>query len=242
VPFSKVLEEIRSALYSPTHVTEQDVADWMEDYPDVIIGFGSVNLCKSRDYVEAKLARIQELKLKGIKLLPFAQFFNPAEHENMEIFMEFCRKTGTVVLCHTGCAAGPHERPEFSEDSRPSLWEPVARKYPDVPIGLAHFGSYSSSRPGIWLREAMEVGRKCENIYADLAAVNYVLEDERAVKEIRKTITFDRVMFATDYPGPVYFGTSLASLVHDVKRNPFLTEEEKHKVLGENAARVLGMQ
>jgi predicted TIM-barrel fold metal-dependent hydrolase len=241
LPFSRVLEEIKSALYSSTHVTDQDVADWVADYPDVIIGFGSVNLCKSREYVEAKLAEIEKFKMKGIKLLPFAQFFNPSRHENMDVFMEFCRRTGTIVLCHTGCAAGPHELPEFSEDSRPIYWEPVVKKYPDVPLALAHFGAYSSNRPGIWLLEAMELGRKYDNVYADLAAVNYVLEDERAVKEIRKTIGFDRILWATDYPGPVYFGTSLARVVNDVKENPFLTEEEKHAVLGENAGKLLGI-
>jgi predicted TIM-barrel fold metal-dependent hydrolase len=241
VPFSRVLGEIKSALYSSTHVTDQDVADWVEDYPDVIIGFGSVNLGKSREYVEEKLAEIERLKFKGIKLLPFAQFFNPAEHENMDLFMEFCRRTGTIVLCHTGCAAGPHELPEFSDDSRPELWEPVVKKYPDVPVALAHFGAYSSTRPGIWLREAMELGKKYDNVYADLAAVNYVLEDERAVKEIRKTIGFDKVLFATDYPGPIYFGVSLARVVYDTKHNPYLTEEEKRAVLGENAGKLLGI-
>ena len=240
-PFSEVLGQIKSALYSKTHVTDQDVADWAEDYPDVIIGFGSVNLGKSREYVEEKLAEIERFGFKGIKLLPFAQFFNPADHENMEPFMEFCRRTGTIVLCHTGCAAGPHELPEFSMDAHPKFWEPVVKKYPDVPVALAHFAAYSSNRPGIWLREAMELGKKYDNVYADLAAVNYVLEDERAVKAIRETIGFDKILWATDYPGPIYFGMSLARVVYDVKQNPFMTEEEKHAVLGENAGRLLGI-
>jgi len=241
VPFSRVLGEIKSSLYSPTHVTDQDVADWVEDYPDVIIGFGSVNLCKPSGYVERKLAEIERLGLKGIKLLPFSQFFNPAENENMDLFMGYCRRTGTIVLSHSGCAAGPYELPEFSADSRPKFWEPVVEKYPDVPVVLAHFGAYSSNRPGIWLQEAMELGRKYNNVYADLAAVTWLLGDERTVRDIRKTIGFDRVLFATDYPQPLYFGVSLARVVYDVKVNTLLSDEEKRQVLGENAGKLLGI-
>ena len=54
-----MLEQIKSGLYSPTHVTDQDVADWVEDYPGMFTGFGSVNLSKPRQYVEKKLETIE---------------------------------------------------------------------------------------------------------------------------------------------------------------------------------------
>ena len=104
--FAQFLKTIRADLYSRTHVTDQDVADWVADYPDTLTGFGSVNLCKTSDYVERKLDRIQQLGLRGIKLLPYSQFFNPAENVNMDMLFEYCRKTGSIVLTHSGCAAG----------------------------------------------------------------------------------------------------------------------------------------
>ena len=58
VPFESVLKHIRASLYSYTHVTDQDVADWVKDYPDILIGFGSVNLSKDRVYVKEKLEEI----------------------------------------------------------------------------------------------------------------------------------------------------------------------------------------
>jgi uncharacterized protein len=241
VPFEKILTHIRASLYSPSHVTNQDVADWVADYPDNLFGFGSVNLSKDRSYVEQRLDEISRLKLRGVKLLPFSQFFNPAENENVQILFDYCRQTGTIVLSHTGCAAGPFEIIELSRNAHPNLWEPVLKKYSDVPLVLAHCGSYSTHIPGIWLYESLQLGKKFKNVYADLAAVEWLMDREMVVKEIRKTIGFDRILFGTDYPLPLTAGVSLAYLVSSLKANILLTEKEKRKVLGENAAQLLRM-
>lgn len=240
-PFSQFLKTARADLYSRSHVTDQDVADWVADYPDTLIGFGSVNLGKHREYVEEKLDRIHLLGLKGIKLLPYSQFFNPAENENMDVLFEFCRKRGFIVLTHSGCAAGAFEIPELSRDSHPSLWESVALKYPDVPIVLAHFASYSTHQPGIWFSEALALMKKCPNVFADISAAHYLLGDEVTVDQIRQTTGFSRVLFATDYPGPLYYGTSLAELADNVRGNPLLSETEKRAVLFDNGRKLLGL-
>lgn len=241
VPFEQYIEYVRSDLFSNTHVTNRDVADWVADYPDTLIGFGSVNLSKDREYVQGKLEEIERLNLKGIKLLPYSQFFNPAENENMEMLFQYCRRTGSTILSHSGCAAGPFEPVELSQDSRPKFWEPMARKHPDVPIVLAHFGSYSTQYPGIWFDEAVELMKTCRNVYADISAVIYLLDDEKKIRKIRDTIGFDRVLFATDYPGPLYYGQSLESIVRRITANPLLAEDEKQALFGGNAKRLLGL-
>jgi predicted TIM-barrel fold metal-dependent hydrolase len=88
----------------------------------------------------------------------------------------------------------------------------------------------------------LQLGKQYRNIYADLAAVNWLLDREVVVKEIRKTIGFDRVLFATDYPASLASGMSLAYIVSGLKANTNLSEKEKRKVLGENAARLLGIE
>ena len=239
VPFEKILNQIRASLYSPSHVTNQDVADWVEDYPDILFGFGSVNLSRDRGYVEQKLEEIDKLGMKGVKLLPYSQFFDPASDENVEVLFDYCRRTGATVLSHTGCGAGPFEIPELCWNARPQLWEPILKKFPDVPLVLAHSGAYSSYIPGIWLYETLQLGKKYRNLYADLAAVEWILDREIVVKEIRKTIGFDRILYGTDYPLPLTAGVGMTYLVSAVKANIHLTEKEKRKVLGENAARLL---
>ncbi|SPF33596.1 hypothetical protein SBDP1_1150003 [Syntrophobacter sp. SbD1] len=241
VPFERILTQIRASLHSLTHVVNRDVADWVSDYPDILIGFGSVNLSKSRDYVEEKLEEIRRLKLHGIKLLPFSQFFNPAENENMDLLFQHCVDTESIILSHSGCGAGPFDLPELSRNAHPNLWESLLKKYTDVPVVFAHFGAYSTHIPGIWLHDVLQLGKKYRNVYADLAAVDWLLDRETVVKEIRKTIGFDRVLFATDYPLPKTAGMSLAYLVGALKANTILTEKEKRKVLGMNASRLLGL-
>jgi predicted TIM-barrel fold metal-dependent hydrolase len=239
IPFDRYQERIRADLYSSTHVTDWDVADWVADYPDVLIGFGSVNLSKGREYVRAKLARIETLGLRGIKLLPYSQFFNPAENECVAMLFDFCRRVGGVVLSHSGCAAGPFELVELSQDCRPELWEPMAQAYPDVPIVLAHFASYSSQHPGIWFDAALSLMRRHRNVHADISAVSYLLEDQRNVRRIRASTGFNQILFGSDYPGPLLFGQSLAGLVAQVNRNPHLSKGEKYAILGGNARQIL---
>lgn len=241
MPLEEVLDAIRAGLYTQTHVTNRDVADWVATYPEMLIGFGSVDPCKSKEYVQEKLAEIESLNFRGIKLLPYSQFFNPAENENLTLLFEYCRRTGSIILSHTGCAAGAFELPELSENSRPEHWKPLATRYPEVPIVLAHFGAYSTLKPGIWFREALELMKNCRNVYADISAADHVLEDAAKVDQIRKEACFKQVLFATDYPGPLYHGISTQRIVEGITHNSLLSESEKRMVLGGNAGRLLGI-
>jgi predicted TIM-barrel fold metal-dependent hydrolase len=200
-----------------------------------------VNLSKSPDYVTAKLAHIEKLKLRGIKLLPYSQFFNPMENENMDLLFQYCRRTKSVILSHTGCAAGPFELTELSQDSRPELWTDMARKYPDVSIVLAHFGSYSSKQPGIWFHNAVETMQQCKNVYVDISAAHYLFDDEENIKIIRNKAGFDQVLFGTDYPGPLHYGQTLEGLAKKLKANPWLSDEEKTAIFSGNAKFILGL-
>lgn len=240
--FEHFLEYLKNSLHPMTHVSNEDVADWIQDYPETFIGVGSVNPSKRRDYVERTLEEIWRLGLNGIKLNPCAQFFNPADNENLEVLFQFCREAGFIILSHCGCGTGPFETPDFCQNAHPFLWEPILKKFPDVPLVLAHFGAYSTQIPGLWLHEVLQMGKKFRNVYADLAGVNWLLEYDMVVREIRKTIGFDRVLFATDYPRPVIRGTSLAYLVTAVKASTLLTEKEKWKILGKNAGKLLDRQ
>lgn len=239
ISFDSLLRHIKAGLYSPTIVTNQDVADWVNDYPYLLTGFGSINLSKDKTYVEQKLTELNQLKLKGIKFLPHAQFFNPAQNEHMNRIFDFCRQTGTILLSHAGCGSGPFEILELSQNSNPVLWEPWIKKYPDVPVVMAHFGARSTAVPGIWLFETLRLGKKYSNVYADLSDVDWLLDREMVVQEIRKTIGFNRVLFASNYPLLLSTGGNVKSAVKGLRANTFLTPKEKQKVLGHNAAHLL---
>ncbi len=241
MPFESLLKHIRSSLYSSTQVTNQDVADWVSDYPDCLVGFGSVNLSKERSYIEDTLGALEKAGLKGLNLLPHSQFFHPSENENIDLVADYCRRTGAPISSHAGCGTGPFEIPELSQYCRPSLWEPFLSKYPDIRLVLSHFGAYSKEIPGIWLFEAMQLAKKHRSVYADLAAVDWLLDREHVVQEIRKTIGFDRVLFASDYPHCLAASGSWANMIGGIQANTHLTPKEKRKILGGNAAHLLAI-
>jgi|DewCreStandDraft_1066081.scaffolds.fasta_scaffold01415_20 predicted TIM-barrel fold metal-dependent hydrolase len=221
-------------------VTNTIVADLVAAHPDRFIGLGSVNLCKDAGYVEAKLAEIERLGLRGVKLLPFAQFFDPAESENFRRVCAWCEETGRVILIHTGCGASPWDARALSEDANPERLRPVLETYHRVPIILAHLGSYSKDEPGIWFEEAVQLGADYPNVWGDLAAVAWLVEEEWRVERIRETIGFDRILFASDYPA-VANQVSIRYMIDLIRESPYLSDTEKANVLGRNAAQLFGL-
>jgi len=236
----KVMEELRTFLEVAR--TENDtVASIVKKYPDRFVGFGSIDLSKSQAYVEEKIKEIDRLNLKGIKLIPTLQFFNPVEaRKKVERVFEFCERKEKIVMYHTGCDPYVWEEPHFSQDANPMYLESIVEDFDGVKVIVAHMGCYSSRMPGIWMDEALELGRNHENVWFDVAAVTYVVTRENFVQKIRKTVGMDRVLFGSDYPAVQ--GVSIKMMVDDVKESRYLTEIEKEKILGLNAIELLDLQ
>ncbi|MGQ4892432.1 MAG: amidohydrolase family protein, partial [Candidatus Njordarchaeia archaeon] len=56
------------------------VAELVRKYPDKFIGFGSINPRRKKKHIKERILRIKELNLKGIKLIPTLQFFDPEKN------------------------------------------------------------------------------------------------------------------------------------------------------------------
>jgi len=218
-------------------VTNAVVAELVAAHPDRFIGLGSVNLSKDAEYVEAKLAEIERLGLRGVKLLPFAQFFDPATSESFRRLCAWAEDTGRVILLHTGCGAPPWDARAFSEEANPERLRPVLEEYHKAPIILAHLGSYSKDEPGIWFEEALQLGADYPNVWGDLGAVAWLVERDWRVEHIRETMGFDRILFASDFPA-VSNQVSIRYMIDLIQDNPWLSEDEKTNILGGNAARL----
>ena len=223
-------------------MTNQDIADWIDDYPGQLTGFGSVDLCRDPAYVEKTLTWLSQRPFRGIKLLPFSQFFNPETNENMDLLMSWCRRQHWTILTHSGCAPGVFEDPLMNPDSKPSLWAGAASRYPDVPIILAHFGAYGRKHRGYWFEDALDTMRKHENIWADTAAVWGMMSEEDVIKKIRTSVGFDRVLFGSDYPVSRVMPGKTAGVVRYYLANVLLTDDEKRKILYDNAAALLNLK
>lgn len=237
----KVMEELK-VLLEIARTDNERVAGFVKRHPDRFVGFGSINLSKSQGYVEEKIKEIDRLNLKGIKLIPTLQFFNPVKvKKNMEKLFEYCEKKGKIVTCHTGCDPYIWEEPHFSQDANPKYLKSFVQDFEKVKVIVAHMGSYSAKVPGVWMDEALELGKENENVWFDIAAVPYVVTYKKLVDKVKTTVGLDRVLFGSDYPSVGGGGVSIESMVAEVKGSNYLTEEEKAKVLGLNAVGLLGL-
>lgn len=236
----KVVEELKSFL-DAARIDNEQVADLVSRNPNRFVGFGSIDLSRDQRYVEEKINEIDRLGLKGVKLIPTLQFFNPVKaRKNMQRVFEHCEKKEKIVTYHTGCDPYVWEEPHFSQDANPEYLKSIVQDFESVKVILAHTGSYSAKSPGIWLDEALKLGKENENVWFDIAAVPYLVTRQDFVDKIRKTVGFDRVLFGSDYPA--VNGVSIRSMIAEVKSSDYLSEEEKEKVLGSNAMRLLGLK
>lgn len=237
----KVTEELKVFL-ELARIENEQVAGFVKMHPDRFVGFGSIDLSKSQTYVEEKIREIDRLNLKGIKIIPTLQFFNPVKvKKNMEKLFEYCEKKGKIVTCHTGCDPYVWEQPHFSQDANPKYLKPILQDFEKVKVIVAHMGCYSAKVPGVWMDEALELGKENENVWFDIAAVPYVVIYRQLVDKVRSTVGFDRVLFGSDYPAIGGGEVSIESMVAEVKNSKHITEEEKKKILGLNAVKLLGL-
>ena len=125
----RVSEELKDFL-ELARIDNEHVAVLVEKHPSRFLGFGSIDLSKSQSYVEAKIKEIDRLNLKGIKLIPTLQFFNPVKvNENMEKLFEYCERKKKVVTYHTGCDPYIWEEPHFSQDANPKYLRSVVQDF-----------------------------------------------------------------------------------------------------------------
>jgi predicted TIM-barrel fold metal-dependent hydrolase len=180
---------------------------------------------------------VQELEhklawgMKGLKIHPIGQGFAPDDRRMWPVY-EWMVQRNLPIIAHSGINVRPDAQTDLA---RPRRWLLVLAEFPTLRLILAHMGG------GFW-DEAVQIARQHPQVLFDTAiAVSHIntgpqtwLDDARAVELIR-TIGADRVLFGSDYPWIDPKGD-----IERIRRLA-LTAEEKRKVLGENAARMLGL-
>ena len=171
-------------------VPNEFIAGYVEKHPDKVIGFASVDPNRKNAADELKYC-IKELQLKGLKLGPIYQHFNPQDKKKCYPIYEICEQYQIPIMWHMGTS---FVREGLLEDTRPCLLEQVALDFPQLKMIVAHMG-----HP--WEDETIVMIRKQPNIYADISALYYrpwqfyntmVLASEYKVT--------DKIFFGTDFP------------------------------------------
>ena len=148
-------------LIYPTPQVNDDTATFVRAHPDKLIGFLTVHPHDPGVLDEIERAT-QELGLRGIKLGPNYQNFDPLGAEAFRVFRR-AEELGLPILLHQGTSPDRFADLDFAH---PRHIDRVAIAFPDLKLILAHMG-----HP--WQVDCIAVIRKHPNVYADISAQFY---------------------------------------------------------------------
>src|SRR5512143_1869760 len=219
-------------------VSNEYVRQIVDEGQGRLIGFAGVSPLAYDAVLELRHA-IETLKLRGLKLHPPMQMFDPGDPRCFPVY-ELMEAYDMPILFHTG--SGPTQLSD--RYSNPHLVDEVAVHFPKLKIIMAHAGRF-------WYQETLTMLRRHPNIYIDISAnvgkatgYGLLLALLVAVKEVVGDVK--RVLFASDYPW--YQPKRMLELLRQVQAasqilpDPLaVTDAEVALITDGNARRVLNL-
>jgi uncharacterized protein len=169
-------------------ISNDEVAGFVRQAPDRLLGVGSVDIRHPRDAVREIRRCVRELGFRAIRVLPWlwelppthARFY-PVYSECCELGVPFCTQVG-----HTGPLMP-------SEVGRPIPYiDQVAIDFPELVVVCGHIG-YP------WAEEMIAVTTKHRNVHIDTSAYT-VRRYPAALVGYLKANGRDKVMFGSNWP------------------------------------------
>ncbi|MDW5593692.1 amidohydrolase family protein [Conexibacter stalactiti] len=169
-------------------VPNEYVADYVAQHPEKLVGFASVD---ANDPVAvAQLRRGVEMGLRGLKLAPTYQGFDPLSPAALAV-CEAAEDLGLPILWHQGTT---FVREAELRWALPLQIDQVAIRFPRLKIVIAHMG-----HP--WIDDALVVVRKHPNVYADVSALHpRPWQLYNALLSAVEYGVADKLLFGTDWP------------------------------------------
>jgi len=203
-------------------ISNDEVASFVAEYPDRLVGVGSVDISQPMEAVREIRRCVEELGFKAIRVLPWLcerkptdRLFYPIYAACCDLGIPFCTQIG-----HTGPLMP-------SEVGRPIYLDQVAIDFPDLVIIGGHIG-YP------WTDEAIAVATKHPNVFIDTSAYT-AGRYPAALVDYMKAHGRTKVMFGTNYP-MIMPSKALAEL-----GSLGLDEHTRELFLSGNAKRVFGL-
>ena len=168
---------------------DETTAAAVKKYPDKFVGFAYVDPRRA-DCMEMLRHGIEDLGLKGAK---FGPIYNgvPLWDKRLEPVYEYLQRNNLPLTMHMGTTFARNAPVDYG---RALHVEPVALKYPDLTMVLAHMG-----HP--WHDEAIVIARKQPNVWLENSALFYrpwqFYNMLISAQEYRIT---DKIFFGTDFP------------------------------------------
>jgi predicted TIM-barrel fold metal-dependent hydrolase len=193
-------------------------------FPDRLIGLCCMDVDHPAAAKEAE--RCLRAGLSGVGELAFYQSGIGADAlDRLAPIMDLCREKDAPVMIHTNEPVG-HFYPGKTPNTLAEIYG-IAKRFPDNRIILAHWGG------GIFFYSLLkkEVRETLKNVYYDTAASPFLYTPE--IYPMASALAgADKILMGTDYPllSPGRYFREIESVN--------LSEDQKRKILGENAARL----
>jgi predicted TIM-barrel fold metal-dependent hydrolase len=205
------------------------VAEIAARFPDCFTGFGSVD--PNRPDAVRRLREVKALGLKGLKLHPTLQGFDPAE-DRFEPYFATAAELGLPLIVHSGTSGVGARQPGgqglILDYCRPIKLDRWAAAYPGLKILLAHVG-------WPWHLEALAMALHKTNVYIDISGWKYKYLPPEVLREMRTRLV-EQFCFGTDYP--MFDLKAQLEGFHDLDLPAAVAE----RVLKTNAATLLGWE
>lgn len=203
-------------------LSNEAVAEFCQDV-DCLIPFCNINPFLTADLARELEHLVTEMGFKGLKLYPTYHHFYANSNRLYPLYAK-AQELGIPVMLHTGSSVFKGARMKYGD---PLLLDDVAVDFPDLTLLMVHSGR------GFWYERAFFLAKLHANLYLEIAGLppqkllTYFPELERLA---------DKIIFGSDWPGMPHIGRNI-QLIRELP----LKEETIEKILGGNAARILGL-
>jgi predicted TIM-barrel fold metal-dependent hydrolase len=209
-------------------LTNDYILESVARYPKRLVGFCAVSSYTN----DASLKEIERCVAGGIKgvgeLRPDTLALDYTKKNIIKSFTDLMRKHKIIVLTHSSELVG-HLYPGKGQ-ATPELLLKFIGNFADLPVVCAHWGG------GLPFYALMpEVRQTLDNVYFDTAVSPYLYQPEIYL-QVSQLIGSDKILFGSDFP------VITQSRVMSEIQTASLPEENKGKILGGNACRLLGIQ
>lgn len=151
------LQAKASGLWVPNEL----IAQYAASHPEKIEGWASIDP-NEPECIEQLDHCARNLKLKGLKLGPVYQHFDPQDRKHWPFFRR-AQQLGLPIMWHQGTTFPSAAKLKWG---LPLQLEDIAMDFPELKMIIAHLG-----HP--WEQDTVVLIRKCPNVYTDISAVHY---------------------------------------------------------------------
>jgi predicted TIM-barrel fold metal-dependent hydrolase len=188
-----------------------------------LIPFASLNPFIDTDLAERLEGLVQDSGFRGVKIYPVYQHHYVNDSRMYPLYSK-AQELGIPILVHTGSSVFRGARIKYGD---PLHLDDVAIDFPELTILMAHSG-----RP-FWYQQAFWLARRHENVFLELSGLpaKNLLQYFPRLESLA-----DKVVYGSDWPGNPDFRRNIDAIL-DLP----IAQENKVKILGTNAAKILGL-